>query len=336
MSTVPTVYRQHSQSAAKNISIRLYREMLRIRLIEERIGTLYAEQEMRCPVHLCIGQEGIAVGACAALDRRDYVFSGHRAHGHYLAKGGDLNAMMAEIYGKATGCAGGKGGSMHLIDLDAGFMGSTPIVGSTIPIAVGTAFGSVMQNDDRVTMVFFGDGAVETGVFHESLNFAALKKLPVIFVCENNLYSVYSPLEVRQPAGRRIFNLALAQGIESIEGDGNNVELVHELCSRAVEKARKGGGPTFFEFATYRWREHCGPEYDNHIGYRSEEEYVEWKKRCPVTLLESSLLGSSMVSCSALDEITKELDAEIEAAVAFAKQSPFPEEHLMSAHVVAE
>ncbi len=270
MSTVQTVYRQHSQSAAKNNLIRLYREMLRIRLIEERIVTLYADQEMRCPVHLCIGQEGIAVGACAALDPRDYVFSGHRSHGHYLAKGGNLNAMMAEIYGKATGCAGGKGGSMHLIDLDAGFMGSTPIVGSTIPIAVGAAFGSVMQNDDRVTMVFFGDGAVETGVFHESLNFAALKKLPVIFVCENNLYSVYSPLEVRQPAGRRILNLALAQGIESIEGDGNNVELVHELCSRAVGKARKGGGPTFFEFATYRWREHCGPEYDNHIGYRSE------------------------------------------------------------------
>lgn len=309
--------------------------MLRIRLVEERIVALYPEQEMRCPVHLCIGQEAVAAGASAALERRDYVFSGHRSHGHFLAKGGNLNSMLAEIYGKATGCAGGKGGSMHLIDPEAGFLGSTPIVGSTIPIAVGTAFGSLMRGEDRVTMVFFGDGAIETGVFYESVNFAVLKALPVIFVCENNLYSVYSPLEVRQPGGRCIADLARALGIESMQGDGNDAELVHRLCSSAVSKARHGGGPAFLEFATYRWREHCGPELDNHIGYRSEQEYLEWKERCPISLLERRLLANGRASAAALDTMRQELEAEVQAAVVFAKQSPFPDRSLMSAHVVA-
>jgi len=320
----------------RDLPARLHREMLRIRLVEERIVVLYPEQEMRCPVHLCIGQEAIAVGACAALDRRDYVFSGHRSHGHYLAKGGNLNAMMAEIYGKATGCAGGKGGSMHLIDQEAGFLGSTPIVGSTIPIAVGAAFGAAMRGEDRVAVAFFGDGAVETGVFYESLNFAALKKLPVIFVCENNLYSVYSPMGVRQPEGRRIVDIGTALGIESTHGDGNDAELVHRLCADAVERARRGGGPAFFEFTTYRWREHCGPEFDNDLGYRSEVEYLRWKKLDPVARLESKLLERGEALRPALERAAKEIGAEIDAAVAFAKQSPFPEEHLMSTDVMAE
>lgn len=316
--------------------LELYRAMLRIRLVEERIAALYPEQEMRCPVHLCIGQEAVAAGACAALERRDYAFSGHRSHGHYLAKGGDLKAMLAEIYGKATGCAGGKGGSMHLIDLDAGFLGATPIVGSTIPIAVGAAFGASMRDEDRVTMAFFGDGAVETGVFYESVNFAVLKKLPVIFVCENNLYSVYSPLPVRQPEGRSIAGMARGLGIESIEGDGNDAEAVQRLCAVAVAKARAGEGPTFFEFATYRWREHCGHEYDNHIGYRTEAEYLAWKPRCPVALLEAKLLGGGLASRSALGDVATTLHREIDAAVAYARQSPFPDQQLMSAHVTAE
>lgn len=316
--------------------LELYHAMLRIRLVEERIAALYPEQEMRCPVHLCIGQEAVAAGACAALGRRDYVFSGHRSHGHYLAKGGDLKAMLAEIYGKAAGCAGGKGGSMHLIDLEAGFLGATPIVGSTIPIAVGAAFGSTMRGEDRVTMVFLGDGAVETGVFYESLNFAALKKLPVIFVCENNLYSVYSPLQVRQPDGRPITGIARALGLDGIECDGNDVELVYQVCSDAVKKARLGDGPSFLEFATYRWREHCGPEFDNQLGYRTEAEYMAWKERCPIALLEAKFLGSGLVSRLVLDEARFGLDKEIDAAVAFARQSPFPDAQTMSADVVAE
>ena len=186
-----------------DIARQLYYQMLRIRMVEEAIADLYAQQDMRCPIHLCIGQEAVAVGVCAALAADDYVLSGHRSHGHYLAKGGNLPAMLAEFYGKVTGCCQGKGGSMHLVDLAAGFLGAVPIVGSTMPIAVGTALASVMRGESRVTAVFFGEGATEEGVFHESLNFAALQKLPVVFVCENNLYSVYSPLAVRQPAGRR-------------------------------------------------------------------------------------------------------------------------------------
>jgi pyruvate dehydrogenase E1 component alpha subunit len=193
-----------------------------------------------------------------------------------------------------------------------------------------------MRNEDRVTAVFFGDGAVETGVFYESLNFAALKKLPVIFVCENNLYSVYSPLSVRQPAGRPIAGIARAVGIESVEGDGNDVEFVHKICVNAVRKAREGAGPTFFELSTYRWREHCGPEYDNHIGYRSEKEYLQWKTQCPLTRLHSKLLGKDQVSRSALDLMATELSADVEAAVTFAKQSPFPHPSQMSAHVLAD
>src|SRR5574341_1329612 len=212
---------------------KLFYEMLRIRMVEEKIAELYPEQEMRCPVHFCIGQEAVAVGMCAALFREDYVMSGHRSHGHYLAKGGDLKAMMAELYGKVTGCSQGKGGSMHLVDLSAGFLGATPIVGSTIPISVGTALGSMMRGERRVTAIFFGDASPETGVFHESLNFAALKGLPVIFVCENNLYSTASPLSVRQPEGREIFWLAKAHGVESYQGDGNDVIEVYTMAAQA-------------------------------------------------------------------------------------------------------
>src|SRR5215469_7287442 len=256
--------------------------MLRIRLVEEGIAERYAEQQMRCPVHLCIGQEAVAAGVCDLLAADDQAMSTHRAHGHYLAKGGSLPAMLAEMYGKATGCASGMGGSMHLIDLEAGFLGAAPIVGSTIPIAVGVAFGSVLRGENRVVTAFFGEGATEEGAFHEALNFAALKRLPVLFVCENNLYSVYSPLSARQPAGRDLFRLAASHGIESRQGDGNDVGAVHAMTGEALEHIRSGAGPAFLEFGTYRWREHCGPNYDNQIGYRSEEEFQRWRALCPI------------------------------------------------------
>ena len=313
----------------------LYYQMLRIRMIEEKIAELYPEQKMRCPVHLCIGQEAVAAGVCANLSRHDYVLSNHRSHGHYLAKGGDLKAMMAEIYGKATGCSQGKGGSMHLVDLSVGFLGATPIVGSTIPIAVGTAFGSVMRGEKRVSVIFFGDGATEEGVFHESLNFAVLKRLPVVFVCENNLYSVYSPLSVRQPEGREIFGLAKGHGMESHQGDGNDVLEVYQLAEQAVRKARRSGGPTFLEFKTYRWREHCGPYYDNDLGYRTEDEFQEWRRRCPVETLGERLLRDGILCNQDIDDMVSKLEAEIEDAVAFAKKSPFPEGQLLLEHIYA-
>ena len=196
--------------------LELLRSMTRIRMVEEEIAKRYPEQQMRCPVHLSIGQEAAAVGVCAALQPTDWAFSGHRNHAHYLAKGGNLKAMLAEIYGKATGCCGGKGGSMHLTDQASGFIGATPIVGSTVPIAVGAALTAQREGKGRVVVVFLGDGAMEAGVVHESLNFAALKKLPILFACENNLYSVYSPLDVRQPNQRTISDLAAGHGVKKI------------------------------------------------------------------------------------------------------------------------
>lgn len=332
----PTPANRVGMGAAEVETLRqLYHEMLRIRLVEDKIAELYPEQEMRCPVHLCIGQEAIAAGVCAGLSRDDYVLSGHRSHGHYLAKGGDLKAMMAELYGKATGCSRGKGGSMHLVDLSVGFLGATPIVGSTIPIAVGAAFGSVMQGEQRVTVAFFGDAAVEEGVFHESLNFAVLKGLPVVFVCENNLYSVYSRISVRQPEGREIFRLVQAHGVDSYQGDGNDVMEVYRLAGRAVQRAREGRGPAFLEFKTYRWREHCGPYYDDHLGYRPDGELENWEQRCPIERFKVRLLKDGVLCNQDVEEMRCEIEAEIEEAVVFARESPFPEDQLLLEHVYA-
>jgi len=305
---------------------KIFYQMLRIRMLGERIAELYPEQEMRCPIHLCIGQEAIPVGVCANLSLNDYVLSNHRSHGHYRAKGGNLKAMMAEIYGKETGCCKGKGGSMHLVDISAGFLGAVPIVASSIPIAVGVAFGSMMRSEKRVTTVFFGDGAIEEGVFHESINFAVLKNLSVVFICENNMYSVYSPLSVRQPAGREIYKLAAGHGIDSYEGDGNNVIEVYQIAEHAIRKARHGNGPTFLEFKTYRWREHCGPNYDNDLGYRTENEFKEWKQYCPLQKLKDDLLGNGILFNEDIDDMTGKITVEIDHAINFAKESPFPEE----------
>lgn len=313
----------------------LYREMLRIRLVEERIADVYSEQEMRCPVHLCIGQEGTAVGVCAALGRSDYVFGSHRSHGHYLAKGGDLRAFVAELYGKATGCCGGKGGSMHLIDLAVGFLGAVPIVGSTIPIAVGAAFGSAFAGDGRVTVAFFGEGATEEGVFQESLVFAALQELPIVFVCENNGYSVYSSLSVRQSARRDICAVAAANGVAAVRGEGNDVGAVHALARDAVAAARRGDGPTLLELDTYRWREHCGPFYDDDLGYRPEGELEAWHRRCPVESLQTELTGRGEVGPGEIAAMSAEIEAEIDDAFRFAKESPFPSDDALSADVYA-
>ncbi|HEX7447889.1 MAG TPA: thiamine pyrophosphate-dependent dehydrogenase E1 component subunit alpha [Pirellulales bacterium] len=327
----------------RDLTRQLYRTMLRIRLVEEGIAAIYAEQQMRCPVHLCVGQEAICAGVCQLLGRDDLVLSTHRAHGHYLAKGGDLRALLAEMHGKATGCASGMGGSMHLIDLAAGFLGSAPIVGSTIPIAVGVSFGLDLRrpstsaagagrndapadcaNSRQVVVAFFGEGATEEGAFHEALNFAALKQLPVLFVCENNLYSVYSPLSVRQPAGREVYRLAEGHGIASRQGDGNDALKVHSLTYDALRHVRAGRGPALLEFKTYRWREHCGPNYDNTLGYRTEEEFRHWQSLCPLARLGRRGLHDGSFTQTELDTWSDEIRAEFAAAVQFAKQSPYP------------
>lgn len=326
---------EHAPNISPDVLRTLHSEMLRIRRVEEKIAELYPEQQMRCPVHLCIGQEAAAVGVTAHLARTDLVFSGHRSHHHYLAKGGDVKAMLAELYGKATGCCGGVGGSMHLIDLSVGFKGVAPILASTVPIAVGTAFSAQLRGEKRVTVTFCGDAAVEEGVFHESLNFASLRQLPVVFVCENNLYATHSPLSVRQPAGREIFELARAHHVPSHQVDGNDAMEVYRFAGEAVERARSGGGPTFLELLTYRWLEHVGPNYDFRLGYRSEEEVRSWQERCPVQHLQKYLVGRRMLDLGELEKLERTIKEEIDEAVAFAKSSPFPDRRNMMQHVYA-
>lgn len=300
-----------------------YRGMLRIRLVEEALADRYVEQEMRCPMHLCIGQEAIAVGICAALKHDDVVYSNHRAHGHYLAKGGDLDAMVAEIYGRSTGCCGGRGGSMHLIDQAVGFMGATPIVGGTIPLAVGAAWAARLQGRSSVSIVFFGDGCFEEGVVHESLNFAALHRLPMLFVCENNGFSVYTKLNERQP-NRPIHVIAQAHGCKTWHSDGNDVEAVNAIALEATDCARAGEGPQFLEFDTYRWREHCGPNFDDELNYRTEHEISAGKAGDPVARSRAKLMQEENISAGELDQLSESIEAEIKQAFDFALSSPAP------------
>ena len=297
---------------------KLFESMLRIRLVEESIAEKYSEQKMRCPTHLSIGQEAIAVGVCANLTSQDQVLSTHRAHAHYLAKGGCLNSMMAEIYGKASGCSKGMGGSMHLIDTSVGFMGSTAIVGNTIPVAVGLALEKKLTRKKSIACVFFGDGATEEGAFYESVNFAIIHSLPILFICENNLYSVYSGLEVRQPVDRKIYKMVRAMGISAQHGNGNDVEEVARKVKHAKTMILKSGGPQFLEFDTYRWREHCGPNFDNNIGYREESEFLKWKKKDPLKNFYSQ--NSQKYIDRKIDKISQEIDD----AHQFADDSKFP------------
>ena len=298
----------------------LQHAMFRIRLVEEAIARRYSEEKMRCPVHLSIGQEAIAVGVCANLTNEDLVLSTHRAHAHFLAKGGDLRSMIAEIYGKVTGCSKGMGGSMHLIDKPVGFMGSTAIVGNTIPVAAGLALAFKIKRSSSISCAFFGDGAVEEGAFYESVNFAVLHKLPILFICENNLYSVYSGLGVRQPDGRKIHEMVSGMGIEVDHGNGNCILEVSQKVGEAKERILSGKGPQFLEFNTYRWREHCGPNFDNDIGYRSEKEFQEWKQMDPLKAMFNSH------SEQELADLTSKISLEIDDAFSFAEESKFPQE----------
>ncbi len=311
------LYKEPDQSILENI----YYMLKKIRLVEERIAKEYPKSDIRCPTHLSIGQEGVPAALYTLLNDNDFSVSTHRGHAHYLSKGGDLKKMIAEIYGKKTGCSGGKGGSMHLIDKKRGFMGTSAIVGNSIPLGVGLGLSIKLQKKNNLTCIFIGDGAIEEGVFYESLNFAVLKNLPVIFICENNLYSVYSPLEVRQPRARSIHSLAKAIGAEVLHGNGNNVLEARKILSEIINQIRTGKHSTWFvEFETYRWREHCGPQYDNHIGYRDEEEFLFWKSKDPVELFKKQTFGK--IDFNSIDA---ELEKEIDEAFKKAQSDPFPE-----------
>lgn len=304
--------------------INLLKAMMRIRAVEEKIAAEYNQQKMRCPTHLSIGQEAVPSAISSCINKNDFAVSTHRGHAHYLAKGGDLKAMIAEIYGKETGCSKGKGGSMHLIDTKVGFMGTSAIVGNSIPVGVGLALSSKLKKSDQICVVYLGDGAVEEGVFYESLNFAILKDLRVLFVCENNLYSVYSSLDVRQPKNRKIASMVKAIGVNSEQGDGNNLEECVNISTQAINTIRREAGPFFLEFATYRHREHCGPNFDNNIGYRTEEEFETWKSKDPIKEYQNRLLKLGICCNKDLQDFAEVIENEIELAFEFAENSNFP------------
>ena len=299
----------------------LYEELLKIRLIEEEISYRYSEEKMRCPTHIAIGQEAAAVGVCASLNKNDYAVSGHRAHHHYIAKGGNIKKLIAEIYGKETGCSGGKGGSMHLIDTDVGFMGSTAIVAGTIPVGVGLSFSQKLKHSENITCIFFGDAAIEEGVFYESVNFAILKNLPVLFVCENNQFSCFTHLSERQPQNRKIFEMVSGLGIDSSECDGNDVIAVQETTAKLVNKIKKGEGPKFLELHTYRWLEHCGPNYDDELGYRTTNDIKKSRENDPIIILEKKY--PELIK-SKKHTILKNLKTLTKNAFKFAEESNFP------------
>lgn len=303
---------------AKEILQKIYLTAFKIRYAEESIANKYSEQEMRCPTHLSIGQELVPSIYSLFVTNKDYAISTHRAHAHYLAKGGNLDKMIAEIYGKETGCSKGLGGSMHLIDEDVGFMGSTAIVGGTIPVGVGLGLAIKIKNEDRISTVFLGDGSTEEGVFYESLNFAVVKELPVLFICENNKYSVYSNLEVRQPLNRKIHELARSIGMMSLHGDGYNIEESYHKMKEAVEYVKNEKKPFFLELDTYRFREHCGPNFDNDIGYRDVSEYEYFLNKDPLEILKNYFKDQ-------LQSEEKTILQEIENAFTFAKKSKMPE-----------
>jgi len=319
----------------KTLLKNLYRAMVRIRLVEESFVEPILSGEIKCPVHLYAGEEAIAAGICANLNIKDYIFGSHRSHGHYLAKGGDMNELVAEIYGKVTGCAKGRGGSMHVIDVKHGMLGAAPIVAGTVSLATGAALAAKIRKEKRVAVSFFGDGAVGEGVLHESLNFAALNKLPIIFICENNLYSTHLPIAETRPKNN-IYELGAAHGIEYDRADGNDVLKVYETAKRAAELCRSGKGPVFLEFMTYRFRGHVGPD-DNiqgaHTDIRPEAEILKWKENDPITNFEKYLFKNKTFKKAELQKIVKTAEEEVAVAHEFAKKSPYPKPETLKNYV---
>jgi TPP-dependent pyruvate/acetoin dehydrogenase alpha subunit len=295
-----------------------YRSIYLIRRTEEEVARIYPTDKIKSPIHLSIGQEAVAVGVCEALRSGDVVFGTYRGHAMYLAKKGSLKGLVAELYGKSTGCAKGKGGSMHLIDVASGVMGTSAIVGTTIPLAAGYAYGLKYKQSDSVVVSFFGDGAVDEGAFHESMNFAALRGLPVLFICENNFYAIHSHYLTRRHSGN-ITERAKAYGMPAEKIENGDVFEIYERTKAYIEKIRKGEGPAFLECMTCRWKEHVGPNDDFHLGYRSEKEVLNWKKEDELKKLKS-LLGPAVSKA-----IESDVEQKIKEAFDFAEQSSFPE-----------
>jgi pyruvate dehydrogenase E1 component alpha subunit len=303
--------------------LQMYRNMLRIRRFEERLAEESARGNIPGLLHLYVGEEAVAVGACSALRKEDYITSTHRGHGHCIAKGGELRKMMAELFGKETGYCKGRGGSMHIAAPDIGIVGCSAIAGAGIPIAAGVGLSSKLRNTDQVCVSFFGDGASNTGAFHEGMNLASLWELPVVYVLENNLYAISTPA-VRSSKLKNISDRAAAYGMRSALADGMDVLSVYQAVSEAVERARKGQGPTLVECKTYRFRGHHEGDPKKGEMYRTKQEMDEWEKRDPIIRLGDKMIKDRKATQAELDAINQETVKEIEDAVAFAKESPSP------------
>ncbi|MBL8048988.1 MAG: thiamine pyrophosphate-dependent dehydrogenase E1 component subunit alpha [Chthonomonas sp.] len=311
---------------------RLHRQLVRIRLFEERAAELLRSKEIRTACHLYIGQEAVAAGICQALRNDDLVHGNHRSHGHYLAKGGDMRSLMAELLCKETGCSKGRGGSMHLFNKEIGMLGTVPMVAATIPIGVGGALAAKLQRRDYVSVAFFGDGATEEGIFFESVNFAALHQLPMIFVCENNYMSSHLPLLDRRTQ-EAIHAFVKMEGLASIRADGMNVLEMHDIGLEAVRRARAGEGPTFIEAECYRYLGHVGPSDDLDVGIRDPEVLQSWKDRDPITQLEQTMIELGFSSSAELQLVRVEVTAEVDDATEFARASEQPASSGVLEHV---
>jgi pyruvate dehydrogenase E1 component alpha subunit len=300
--------------------IEMYQQMLKIRHFEEKVYELYGQNLVPGTIHLYVGQEAVAVGVCANLRKEDYITSTHRGHGHCIAKGADLRKIMAEILGKKTGYCKGKGGSMHIADFSIGMLGATAVVGAGIPIAVGAGLSIKLRGTDQVVACFFGEGASNQGTFHEGINMAAIWSLPVVFVCENNLYA----MGTRQSIVMKIENVAdraAAYGILGVTVDGNDVLAVYEAARKAVDRARRGEGPTLIECKTYR---HKGHSRFDPATYRPKEEVEEWLKRDPIPRLRAKLLEMGLLTEQEAKNLEQEIISAVEEAVKFAMESPYP------------
>ncbi len=305
----------------KHTAEQIYKTMVKIRRFEEKVIQLYADGEIPGFMHIYVGEEAVAGGICAALNKEDYITSTHRGHGHCIAKGGRLDLMMAELFGRKTGYCKGKGGSMHIADLDIGILGANGIVGGGLPIAAGTGAGIKYKGERKVCACFFGDGATNIGPFHEACNLASTWELPVIFVCENNQFAQTTPQSEHQKI-KDVARRAMAYDMPAVTVDGNDVVKVYEAADKAAEDARQGKGPTFIECKTYRWRGHWEGDPQP---YRTAEDVARWKEKCPINRFKDYLVTNKISTEQILDKIEKEVARELEQAVEFARKSPLPD-----------
>jgi pyruvate dehydrogenase E1 component alpha subunit len=311
-----------SQVIEPNNEVSLLYGMLLIRRIEEALVDEYPKQEMRCPVHFSIGQEAIAVGVSANLTRKDWIVSNHRSHAHYIAKGGDLKSFIAELYGKESGCCLGRGGSMHLTDLKAGFLAGIPIVGSSMPIAAGVAMSQSWGKLESLTVAYIGDAAAESGSFHETLNFASLHNLPLLTICENNEYSIFTPLSQRQPINRTITDLASSHGIKTYKGNGDSILEVVEVTKEARNYILTKSKPAFIEFSTYRLLEHCGPNFDDDLNYRDPSDVENFINRDPISIILKKLIQEKKFTNNEFTIMDETIKLDISQLIQDAKIEP--------------